>query len=140
MLPRYLRWIFENSLSESVQTLRTWVLQESEFLTVAAETVHEVTGRTMDNRPVQKYTYRGHSTLFGNQIVSTGPEQIQCKVCGAQHDICNCEEILQMSIKDWWNIAKQFRLCFRCLGEGHSGKACPRSRQCGRNRCQESHH
>ena len=108
MLSRYHRWIFEKSLSESVQTLRTWVLQESEFQTVAAETVHGVAGITMDNQPAQKYTYRGHRTLFGNQIDSSGPEQTQCKVCGAQHDVCNCEEMLQMSFKERWNIAKQF--------------------------------
>ena len=103
--------------------MRTWVLQESEFQTVSAETVHGVTGITMDNQPVQKYTYRGHRTFFGNQIDSSGSEQIQCKVCGAQHDVCNCEEILQMSVKERWNIAKQFQLCFRCLEEGHSRKA-----------------
>lgn len=31
MLACYNRWIFENSLTESVLTLRTWVIQESEF-------------------------------------------------------------------------------------------------------------
>ena len=33
-----------------------------------------------------------------------------------------------------------FHLCFHCLAKGHPGKSCPRSRQCGQNGCQESHH
>ena len=40
MLARYHRWIFENSKQESVLTLRTWVIQEADFQTIAAETVH----------------------------------------------------------------------------------------------------
>ena len=39
-----------------------------------------------------------------------------------------------------WNFAKQFRLCYRCLDEGHLGKLCPKSRQCGQNGCQKLHH
>ena len=37
-------------------------------------------------------------------------------------------------------MAKRHQLCFRCLQEWHSGKSCPRSRQCEQNGCQESHH
>ena len=44
LLARYHRWVFENSASGSVLTLRTWVIQESEFQTVATETVHGLTG------------------------------------------------------------------------------------------------
>ena len=39
-----------------------------------------------------------------------------------------------------WKLAKQFRLCYRCLVEGHLGKLCPKSRQCGQNGCQKLHH
>ena len=45
MLARYHRWIFENKMPESVVTLRTWVIQESEFQTIASETVHGLTGK-----------------------------------------------------------------------------------------------
>ena len=37
-------------------------------------------------------------------------------------------------------MAKLFQLCYRCLGEWHVGKKCPRSRQCGYEGCQELHH
>ena len=45
MLARYHSWVFENSHSESVTTLRTWVIQESEFLTIASETVRGLTSK-----------------------------------------------------------------------------------------------
>ena len=32
------------------------------------------------------------------------------------------------------------RLCFRCLGSFHQGRACPRSRPCNINGCAKNHH
>ena len=40
MLTRYHMWIHENQESESVLTLRKWILLESEFHTIAEETLH----------------------------------------------------------------------------------------------------
>ena len=39
MLARYHRWIFEHNKEESVLALREWIIQESEFQTIATETV-----------------------------------------------------------------------------------------------------
>ena len=38
------------------------------------------------------------------------------------------------------DFAKHNQLCFRCLAQGHQGKACPRSRQCGKDGCTDLHH
>ena len=35
---------------------------------------------------------------------------------------------------------KRFQLCYRCLAEGHHGKSCQRTRQCGKNGCHKVHH
>ena len=43
MLVRYHRWVWENYKSESVETLRDWVLQESQFQTIAYETIKGLT-------------------------------------------------------------------------------------------------
>ena len=48
MLARYHRWIFKNSKQESVLTLRTWVIQEADFQTIAAETVHGLSGNVVN--------------------------------------------------------------------------------------------
>ena len=50
MLARYHRWIFESRINESVVALKTWVFQESQFQTIASETVHGVTGVIENNQ------------------------------------------------------------------------------------------
>jgi len=45
-----------------------------------------------------------------------------------------------MGVSKRWECAKKFKLCFRCLGEGHQGQSCYRSRLCGLDGCQEVHH
>ena len=37
-------------------------------------------------------------------------------------------------------MLKKLRLCFRCLGEGHLGQYCTRTRVCGLSGCKELHH
>ena len=64
MLARYHRWIFETHTEEAVITLRTWVIQESKFQTVASETVNGVTGKTM-NAAVPRY--KSPRIFFGEQ-------------------------------------------------------------------------
>lgn len=141
MLAQYNRWIFENSLSESVLTLRTWVIQESEFQTVASETVHGVAGMMMDTQPIEAVPkYKNSRTFFGDTTDDRSIQQLSCRICGAPHGIWKCQEFIQKSVSDRWNVAKLLHLCFRCLAEGHPGKSCPRSNQCGQNGCQESHH
>ena len=49
MLAHYHRWIFENSKEESVIALRTWILQEAEFQTIASETVHGLKGTSLSH-------------------------------------------------------------------------------------------
>ena len=80
-------------------TLRSRVIQESEFQTVASETVHGVAGRMVD-MSVPKYMHRGPRTMFGNQIDINSPGKAQCTVCGAQHDLWDCQEVLQMNVPE----------------------------------------
>ena len=63
-----------------------------------------------------------------------------CQACGADHQIWTCQVFKQKSISDKWDIAKRCQLCFCCLAEGHFGRKCPRSRQCGQNGCKSLHY
>ena len=45
-----------------------------------------------------------------------------------------------MTVNERWNIAKEQKLCFRCLSDGHRGEACLRSRVCGIKGCRSHHH
>ena len=49
MLARYRRRIFGNNMVESVVTLRTWIIQESEFETIASDTVYGFTRQIPDS-------------------------------------------------------------------------------------------
>ena len=141
MLARYHRWKYENKKPESVVVLRTWVIQESEFLTIASETVHGLTGKMAYDTPATPAVeYRDQRTFFGDTSASRSVQKLSCKVCGKKHGVWSCADFIQKSVPDRWNIAKQFQLCFRCLAVGHHGKSCPRSRQCGLNECQQLHH
>ena len=63
-----------------------------------------------------------------------------CQVCSSQHRIWNCQEFIRKTVPERWDVAKRFQLCFRCLGDKHSGRSCQRSRACGLNGCRELHH
>ena len=63
-----------------------------------------------------------------------------CKVCSKSHGAWACPEFKQMEIQKRWDCAKRHKLCFRCLGEGHLGQLCNRTRVCGINDCKEVHH
>ena len=140
LLARYHRWVYENDVSESVLTLKSWVLKESEFQTVAAETVHGVNGSITDASSTQVSRYRNPRTFFGDQAESKAILTSQCRLCGERHGIWKCNDFLQKSVPQRWNIAKRLQLCYRCLAEGHTGKSCTRTRVCGENGCLEVHH
>lgn len=52
MLARYHRWVLETGATESVAALRKWVIQEAEFQTIAAESMHGLTGTTSNQQPM----------------------------------------------------------------------------------------
>ena len=141
LLARYHRWVFENSATGSVLTLRTWVIQESEFQTVATETVHGLTGQS-SNQASQPFYRNNNQRAFFGETTEEGRrgKSIECQLCKEPHRIWNCQHFADKSVTERWNLAKLFQLCYRCLGEWHVGKKCPRSRQCGYEGCQELHH
>ena len=141
MLAQYNRWIFENSKPESVYTLRTWVIQESEFQTIASETVHGLAGNvTKEPSTAPTMKFRNQLTFFGEAKESGEFQKFPCKVCGKKHGIWSCSVFKQKSVSDRLDTSKQLQLCFRCLADGHNGKSCPRSRQCGINESKQLHH
>ena len=141
MLAQYHRWIFENHKEESVLTLRTWVLQESEFMTIASETVHGFNGSIAYNTSARSAARYGNQRTFSED--TKDPQRLPnciCQECGENLGIWRCRIFTQRSVPDRWAVAKRPQLCFRCLGEGHQGKSCQRSRICRLDRCTDMHH
>ena len=142
MLARYHRWLFESGTEESVAALKTWVFQESEFLTMASETTYGLNGHiesTNVTEPTQEPKWNGQRTFFGEIVNIDSKKNISCDVCGDKHTIMNCSKFNKMSVPMRWQTAKCLNLCYRCLENGHRGKSCEKSRACGRSGCRKLH-
>ena len=91
MLARYHRWVFETGATESVTALQKWVIQEAEFQTIAAETMHGLTGTTSNQQPVQSlHRNRNQRTFFGESQNGRSIEKVPCQVCRGRHAIWKC--------------------------------------------------
>ena len=141
MLTRYHRWVYENKETESVITLRKWVLLESEFHTIAEETIHGLT-RTNIQKPWKGSKSEHNRTYFtrSENKAYSKPASQTCKFCNGPHGIWHCKTFQELKECDRWEKAKELKLCFRCLGYDHMGGFCKRSRVCGIQGCRRTHH
>ena len=140
MLAYNRHWIFENNKEESVIALRTCILQEAEFQTIASETVRGLTGKFADASTRPAARYGSQWTFFCETKEGHKSQKILYLECGKQHGIWNCPEFIRRSMADLWNVAKWLQLCYRCLAQRHQGKSCPRSQPCRQDRCIDLHH
>ena len=123
MLTAYHRWLFEKHETGSVITLRKWILQETDFDIIANETTKGVNSDSQAQR-----------TFLGN--VAQTDKSLKCvtslcKLCCKNHNIELCPIILDMDVNQRSDIVYKLRLCFGCLGEGHTKKDCKRKITCG---------
>ena len=140
MLARYHCWVFEYKTEESVLSLREWILQESEFQMIATEAVRGLSGKSA-NPPYRQTPRQGNQwTFFGETDSVPNSRKILRLDCKNDHGIWSCPKFNRRKVADRWNFAKHNQLCFRCLAQGHQGKACPRSRKCCKDRCTDLHH
>ena len=139
MIANYQRWVFENRRYENVETLREWVIREAEFQAIASETVRglsdlESNSRRRSHGPVGNHGPQSYFSRAGKTNAK------RCSHCNGQHGLWNCESFKQLDVSQRWQVAKDNKLCFRCLGDSHLGTACSRSRECGVDNCCKSHH
>lgn len=144
-LAKYHRWIHDKEKKQRVETLLAWVIQEAEFHTIASETVHGLHSRlsssgnrdigNREKRPTDR-TYLGSSPAGSVGNIKSRP----CGLCSGSHRLWACQAFKQMDATHRWAKAKQLGVCYRCLGHGHQGRLCQRSRKCGLDGCLDSHH
>ena len=132
MLAAYHRWVFENRKKESVEILREWAIQESEFQIRALETIQ---GRNFE-KSENRLTIGNQRTFFGRSYLESKTRRM-CKICSKLHGVWVCGDFKQLDVPKRWECAKKFKLCFRCLGEG---QYCNHTKVCGQNGCRELHH
>ena len=62
-----------------------------------------------------------------------------CAVCDSTtHRTWACEKFNEKSVKDRRMLVNEKRLCYNCLGTGHSVKDCPSNMRC--RTCEKAHH
>ena len=139
LLAKYHRWLFENNVTESVEALKIWVTEESQFQIIASETVNGLTRQNISAKENESNRNSvEHKTFFIN--TRTSQHETSCQACTEKHRIWKCQVFLQKDTSERWAFAKRFKLCFRCLAEGHEGKSCRKTRRCGQNGCHKVHH
>ena len=89
MLASYRRWIFENNHLESVEALRDWIVQVSEFETIATETIKSITNKKKKH---------SDGSFFSDQKISSFR---QCKGY-RKHGVGSCEVFQIMNINNEW--------------------------------------
>ena len=123
-----------------MQTLREFIDRESEFLTTASEIIIGVGKSSVkQSRP----SAVGRTYVTQERPTISGPRRRdikKCKLCNLPHGLWACDSFRKMTVNQRWDIAREQRVCFRCLSYGHQGEACVRSRICGLNGCRSAHH
>ena len=91
MFASYNRWVFEHKKPDSVETLRKWIIQESEFQTVAPETLSGESERCRE----------GKQTFFGQTKVPGRFNDMNCDVCKNKHPPS------VMGLREWMCLAQR---------------------------------
>lgn len=62
-----------------------------------------------------------------------------CQICMGQ-GMWSCEQFKKLDIYQKWDFFRQSKLCLHCVGSGHFGLSCKRTRPCNIDWCTETHH
>ena len=108
MLASYHRWLFENCKRESVEVLREWAIQESEFQTRALETIQGLNSGKIENRVIRgtQRTFFGRSNPKPEFVVEPLVRRT-CKVCNKPHGVWACGDFKQLDTSKRWEYAKK---------------------------------
>lgn len=150
----YSRWLQEQGKERSVLSLKDWLKEEVRTRVEAVEMAHglAVTEKADGWQPSNKNSNRHKFRNFhvGSEWLTRtrrppGSGQLNrkppCVCCGSlHHGVWACTVFLQKSYDDRRQLAKDKRLCFRCLASDHQGKNCMKSQTCQIDGCRGNHH
>lgn len=144
----YSRWLREHKRERSVLNLRDWLKEEVRIRVEAVEMAHGIEAEPAEEvRTNWKRVERGGGS---RALFSEGSDQSRetpgpttkppCVYCGDNHGVWSCRRFQSLEVDKRWDIAKDKRLCFRCLASDHQGRDCTRARACDINGCRRNHH
>ena len=141
----YSGWLRENEKERSVINFNEWLKEEVKIRVEAKEMVHGVESvdgkrdNTVGGKP--RFGEKGKvNSFFTGAGGGSKEERPPCALCEGNHGIWSCRKFQGMDVRERWSVAKARRLCFRCLGSYHQGRACSRSKKCNINGCTKIHH
>ncbi|XP_065198351.1 uncharacterized protein LOC135829896 [Sycon ciliatum] len=147
MVAQYQRWLYEHQQTEDVLSLLKWVTLEAEFQTTATKIVDGIqksaSSRPSSHRSLQQrnaHTHLADGQTARDEETSFISSRATCPECSGSHGIWECSTFKGHDTGQRWTRAKELSLCYRCLGTGHRGDKCPRTRTCGVDGCQRNHH
>ena len=144
----YSHWLREHKQARSVLSLRDWLKEEVRIRVEAVEMAHRIAAEPAEvARASVKRVERGGGsrTLFSmdndQRRKTLGPTtKPPCVYCGGNHGVWSCRRFQSLGVDKRWDVAKDKRLCFRCLASNHEGRDCTRARSCDINGCRRNHH
>lgn len=139
----YSRWLQEHKRDRSVVNLMEWLKEEVRIRVDAVEMAHgieaEPRGGARDGGNFRNRTLFSDNSGFSKDTpVPTAKPP--CVHCGGNHGVWSCKGFQNLGVKERWDVAKEKKLCFRCLASGHEGRFCPKARPCPVGGCKRSHH
>ncbi|OON15865.1 hypothetical protein X801_08327 [Opisthorchis viverrini] len=100
-------------------------ISNSRFGTIADQTNKCRADRTtLSKQPIKR------QRSLVNAVFKT-PES--SPLCREPHPLKDCVKFAEFGCSKRWDMAKGYKVCFRCLKAGHMTKACNTGRKCGVN-------
>ena len=146
LLNHYKRWLREYQNPSTVESLRLFVMEESEDQVATMETFRGISAARKDlsDRGVRAKGGHQHalltsatpagtwaSTQHGAQGGRGGPGgqkyQLDCRMCGANHGLWKCPAFIALDYDQRWAKAKDTGVCFKCLSRTQHGDKCTRA-------------
>ena len=118
---------------------------EVRFRVEAAEMANGIESKPVEYvRPPRALKYQEQSRTRNFHAVATRNEprnmKPPCSLChGFDHGAWFCKQFYEKGIDDRWQIAKERKLCLRCLASDHRAKDCTKARKCGIDGCTRNH-
>ena len=154
-MEKYSRWIQEQTRERSVQSLKEWLKEEVLIRVEAMEMTHGLVvggsagGGSQPTRIkhdtkdleistlVQTFQPKPRDQLGGKTIRAVNHPVL----AATPHTMgCGLAEIFNRRAGMIGQLAKDKRLCFRCLAGDHQGRMCTRSQPCQIDGCRGNHH
>ena len=83
---------------------------------------------------------KSHSSEAANSGAAKPKPAFSCPLCQGSHGIAKCKKWLAANVEERWSLAKEHKVCFRCLYVGHQGKECKSTKKCDAEGCTKTHH